>query len=107
MQFRIECTKNNLARSRTSACCCTRCQDNSATKWACKYQHLLSIPSFLGASFVYSRKSITVPNTKVASFPFILGTSNFLHTDKLCLGIDLSTSEADTGGHKPDFTLTN
>jgi len=52
-------------------------------------------------------KSITVPDTKVASFPFILGTSNFLHTDKLCLGIDLSTSEADTGGHKPDFTLTN
>ena len=82
MQFRIECTKNNLARSRTSACCCTRCQDNSATKWACKYQHLLSIPSFLGASFVYSRKSITVPNTKVASFPFILGTSTFLQTDK-------------------------
>ena len=48
-----------------------------------------------------------MPDTKVASFPFILGTSNFLHTDKLCLGIDLSTSEADTGGHKPDFTLTN
>ena len=45
--------KKNLARLRTSACCCTCCQDNSATKWACKYQHLLSIPSFLGASFVY------------------------------------------------------
>jgi len=74
--------KKNLARLRTSACCCTCCQDNSATKWACKYQHLLSIPSFLGASFVYSRKSITVPNTKVASFPFILGTSTFLQTDK-------------------------